>query len=226
MIHSTSCYIYNCLPTAYLISSPFLIAESPQQCLPCPSPHFVVPHLALSVCPIPISFLALSIPALIAFCILSSATSAENVGVQGAPVSNPKLRTSIKPPFLAWFGQSHINRRMRTCNCMKLGNKQALISHMQKLVAFFSPGHLLKFIIVDLRQGGPAEYDHKRTSWSLPRCQTRFEEKIDGIQSSITGIQEGHYFSPALEAMQVGSRKSVAESYCNTALFDFVLELP
>jgi len=29
----------------------------------------------------------------------------------------------------------------------------------------------------------------------LYSVQTRFKEKIDGIQSSITGIQEGHYFS-------------------------------
>ena len=66
--------------------------------------------------------------------------SAGDCSLYGGAVGTPswdKLRTSIKPPFLAWFGQSHISLRIRTCNGIKLGNKQALIPHQQKLVTPF-----------------------------------------------------------------------------------------
>ena len=80
----------------HAISSPCLIAQSsslmsPTRMWPIPSQ---VPHLVLSVCPIPISFLALSIPTFMAFCILSSETSRDSAALMNFRMLESQLETA------------------------------------------------------------------------------------------------------------------------------------
>lgn len=55
----------------------------------------LVPHLVLSVCPIPISFLALSIPTFMAFCILSlKKTSPDSAALMNFRTLESQLETA------------------------------------------------------------------------------------------------------------------------------------
>ena len=206
-IHATSCYIFSMFDSSIIqpdvsdahVAHPLSGAPLGALCLP--HPDQLLGFVDTNIYGILYSVLR-------NITRLSGADELQNAGESagdcshvGGAVGTPswdKLRTSIKPPFLAWFGQSHIS--LQAYENMQwhvlLGNKQALIPHQQKLVTLFffrsftqvdhswSTSH---WILLNITTNN---------TWSLPRCQTRFEEKIHGIQSSITGIQEGHYFSP------------------------------